>query len=40
MQQERKAREQESLSGNLEIELRTVKMENNNRLDQSEVEEM
>lgn len=40
LQQERKCREAEQSAGNLEIELRTVKLENNNRFDPSEMEEI
>ena len=40
LQQERKCREAEQNAGNLEIELRTVKLENNNRFDPSEMEEI
>ena len=40
LQQERKCREAETNSGNLEIELRTIKLENKNRFDASEMEEI
>ena len=40
LKQERKCRESEQQAGNLEIELRTVKLENGNRFDPYEIEEM
>ena len=40
LQQERKCRESEASAGNLEIGLRTIKLENNNRFDSSEMEEI
>ena len=40
LEQERKCREIEHTVGNLEIELRTAKMDNDGRLDASEMEEI
>ena len=40
LEQERKCRETEHMVGNLEIELRTLKMENDGRIDASELEEI
>ena len=40
LQQERKCREVEHQAGNLEIELRAAKLENSNRFDSSELEQI